>query len=107
MERSDVIARSAADLRGMGDATDGRSDVASAAGQLKAHEPLLQLGRQLKLKWTGAGTSALLGGAYARLQLWFWDRPEKRARSGCAQIYPLILPDSSLAASVLIPRSRS
>ena len=36
--RSDLIARAAADLRGLVDASDERRDAASAAGQLKAYD---------------------------------------------------------------------
>lgn len=76
MERSDVIARAAAELRGRAGSPDEMQQ-ANITGQNKADALVLQLCRQLKLKWTDAGSGVMLGGAYSRLQLWFWDKPER------------------------------
>ena len=76
MERSDVIARAAAELREQAGSPD-ETQPASITGQNKADALVFQLCRQLKLKWTDAGSGVMLGGAYSRLQLWFWDQPER------------------------------
>ena len=76
MERSDVIARAAAELRERAGSPD-EPPLASITGQHKADDLVFQLCRQLKLKWTDAGSGVMLGGAYSRLQLWFWDKPER------------------------------
>jgi DNA helicase-2/ATP-dependent DNA helicase PcrA len=89
MERSDVIARAAAELRERARFSEETSP-ASITELYKTHDLVFQLCRQLKLKWIDAGSGVMLGGAYSRLQLWRGNNPDL---GGAIWLHPGLPPE--------------